>query len=131
MGLDNSIEIKRTPYTDSISELRQFNLDWDNKHEYDFSVCYWRKCWNIRNGILDILGGRFSDQWRFHLNTENIDKIIAFLKSLNKHNWNDDGRSIWTWEEYKNHIKDDIKKLKMLRKLMKKYDLKVVFIDSY
>ena len=131
MGLDNSIEIKRTPYTDSISELRQFNLDWDNKHEYDFSVCYWRKCWNIRNGILDILGDRFSDQWRFHLNTENIDKIIAFLKSLNKHNWNADGGSIWTWEEYKNHIKDDIKKLKMLRKLMKKYDLKVVFIDSY
>ena len=131
MGLDNSIEIKRTPYTDSISELRQFNLDWDNKHEYDFSVCYWRKCWNIRNGILDILGDRFSDQLRFHLNTENIDKIIAFLKSLNKHNWNDDGGSIWTWEEYKNHIKDDIKKLKMLRKLMKKYDLKVVFIDSY
>lgn len=131
MGLDNSIEIKRTPYTDSISELRQFNLDWDNKHEYDFSVCYWRKCWNIRNGILDILGDRFSDQWRFHLNTENIDKIIAFLKSLNKHNWNDDGGSIWTWEEYKNYIKDDIKKLKMLRKLMKKYDLKVVFIDSY
>ena len=131
MGLDNSIEIKRTPYTDSISELRQFNLDWDNKHEYDFSVCYWRKCWNIRNGILDILGDRFSDQWRFHLNTENIDKIIAFLKSLNKHHWNDDGGSIWTWEEYKNHIKDDIKKLKMLRKLMKKYDLKVVFIDSY
>lgn len=131
MGLDNSIEIKRTPYTDSISELRQFNLDWDNKHEYDFSVCYWRKCWNIRNGILDILGDRFSDQWRFHLNTENIDKIITFLKSLNKHNWNDDGGSIWTWEEYKNHIKDDIKKLKMLRKLMKKYDLKVVFIDSY
>ena len=131
MGLDNSIEIKRTPYTDSISELRQFNLDWDNKHEYDFSVCYWRKCWNIRNGILDILGDRFSDQWRFHLNTENIDKIIAFLKSLNKHNWSDDGGSIWTWEEYKNHIKDDIKKLKMLRKLMKKYDLKVVFIDSY
>lgn len=131
MGLDNSIEIKRTPYTDSISELRQFNLDWDNKHEYDFSVCYWRKCWNIRNGILDILGDRFSDQWRFHLNTENIDKIIVFLKSLNKHNWNDDGGSIWTWEEYKNHIKDDIKKLKMLRKLMKKYDLKVVFIDSY
>ena len=131
MGLDNSIEIKRTPYTDSISELRQFNLDWDNKHEYDFSVCYWRQCWNIRNGILDILGDRFSDQWRFHLNTENIDKIIAFLKSLNKHNWNDDGGSIWTWEEYKNHIKDDIKKLKMLRKLMKKYDLKVVFIDSY
>lgn len=131
MGLDNSIEIKRTPYTDSISELRQFNLDWDNKHECDFSVCYWRKCWNIRNGILDILGDRFSDQWRFHLNTENIDKIIAFLKSLNKHNWNDDGGSIWTWEEYKNHIKDDIKKLKMLRKLMKKYDLKVVFIDSY
>ena len=131
MGLDNSIEIKRTSYTDSISELRQFNLDWDNKHEYDFSVCYWRKCWNIRNGILDILGDRFSDQWRFHLNTENIDKIIAFLKSLNKHNWNDDGGSIWTWEEYKNHIKDDIKKLKMLRKLMKKYDLKVVFIDSY
>ena len=131
MGLDNSIEIKRTPYTDSISELRQFNLDWDNKHEYDFSVCYWRKCWNIRNGILDILGDRFSDQWRLHLNTENIDKIIAFLKSLNKHNWNDDGGSIWTWEEYKNHIKDDIKKLKMLRKLMKQYDLKVVFIDSY
>ncbi len=30
MGLDNGIKVKRTPYTNTIPELQQFNLRMDN-----------------------------------------------------------------------------------------------------
>ena len=129
MGLDNSIEVKRNEYTDTLPELQRFNVEWDTK--YEFEICYWRKCWNIRNDIISILGNRWNDNFETPLTSEDIDKIIVALKSLNAKNWYNHGSSIWEWDEYDDHIKCDIKKLKQLRKLMKKYDLEVVFIDSY
>lgn len=131
MGLDNYIKVKRNEYTNTIPKLKHFEESWDKKHEYDFSICYWRKCWNIRHEILYILGDISSDRYENPVDAEAVDQIISFLGSLNKKNWTDHGSSIWTWDEYKSHIKQNIKDLKTLRKLMKKYDLEVVFIDSY
>lgn len=111
--------------------MQRFNADCDTKHEYDFQICYFRKCWNIRNGILSILDDDFSDQYEYPVGAEDINKIITFLKSLNNNNWERNGYSIWSWDEYKKNVKHSIKNLKMLRKLMKKYNLEVVFIDSY
>ena len=57
MGLDNSIEVKRNEYTNSIPELQRFNVSWDKEHKYDFEITYWRKCWNIREMIFDAIEG--------------------------------------------------------------------------
>ena len=131
MGLDNYIEVRRNEYTNTIPELKRFNISWDKANEYDFEICYWRKAWNIRHGIFSILGGEDREEYEYPVSAEHIDKIITFLGSLNKHNWTDGGGSIWTWDEYKGHIKQNARDLKRLRKLMNKYDLEVVFIDSY
>ena len=40
MGLDNSIQIKRNTSTNSIPELKQFELAYDNKHQFDFEIYY-------------------------------------------------------------------------------------------
>ena len=135
MGLDNSIEIKRNVYTNSIPELRQFELEYDKAYEYDFEICYWRKCWNIRNDILWIIGERLSDKYEYTLDKEDIDQIIKLLESYNADNFEDSGGCIWDWDDeeypYSEKIQQDIASLKVLRQLMDKYELEVYFYDSY
>ena len=135
MGLDNSIEVKRNAYTSSIPELQRFTLEYDKAYEYDFEICYWRKCWNIRNDILWIIGERLSDKYEYALDKEDIDQIIKLLESYNADNFEDSGGCIWDWDDeeypYSEKIQQDIASLKVLRQLMDKYELEVYFYDSY
>ena len=136
MGLDNGIQVRRTPETNKIEELKVFNRDWDKELEYDFEVCYFRKCWNIRNDILWIVDaplGSHDYEWR--VTKENVDEIITLFQSYNAENFEDSGSCIWDWDDeewpYSEKIKQDIEDLKLLRQLMDKYELEVYFYDSY
>lgn len=135
MGLDNSVEIKRTSYTDAIPELQRFNEDWDTERKYNFCVCYWRKSWNVRSMIFEVVKGAYNNSISEPLTTEDIDNIITGLQSFNADNWQDNGGSIWDWDDeewpYSEKIQRDIKNLQLLRKLMDKYELEVYFVDSY
>lgn len=135
MGLDNSIQIKRNTSTNSIPELKQFELAYDNKHQFDFEVCYWRKCYNIRNMIMDVVESARDNDNSDILTTTDIEKIIRGLQSFNSANWQENGGSIWDWDDeeypYSEKIQRDIENLKNLQTLMEKYDLEVYFYDSY
>ena len=136
MGLDNSIEVKRTLETNKISELTIFNKDYDKELKYDFEICYWRKCWGLRNDILFLIGKRWvpEEEYEFSLTKDDVDNIIELLGSYNEDTWEG---SIWEWTSdedgwsYSEHIKQDIESLKLLRQLMDKYELEVYFYDSY
>lgn len=131
MGLDNGIMVRRNEASmGAYNKLACFEDSWDTNHEWDFEICYWRKCWNIRHLIFNILN-ESSDNYEYHIYREDIPKIIDILKSLNDKNWTDNGSSIWTYQEQKPHIKQHIKNLKKIYKLMKEYDLDVYFYDSY
>ena len=135
MGLDNSIQIKRNTSTNSIPELKQFELSYDNKHQFDFEICYWRKCYNIRNMIMDVVESARNNDNSDILTTTDIEKIIHGLQSFNSANWQENGGSIWDWDDeeypYSEKIQRDIENLKNLQTLMEKYDLEVYFYDSY
>lgn len=135
MGLDNGICVKRTPFTNQIEELKVFNYNWDKELKYDPEIVYYRKCWNVRNDILYIIGQRWTDEYEVSLTPVDIDNIIELLQSYNKDNWQESGGSIWEWDDgewsYSKKIKQDIEKLRLLRKLMDKYNLEVYFYDSY
>lgn len=135
MGLDNGIQIKRNTSTNSIPELKQFELSYDNKHQFDFEICYWRKCYNIRNMIMDVVESARDNDKSDILTTTDIEKIIHGLQSFNSANWQEDGGSIWDWDDeedpYSEKIQRDIENLKNLQTLMEKYDLEVYFYDSY
>ena len=135
MGLDNSIQIKRNTSTNSIPELKQFELSYDNKHQFDFEICYWRKCYNIRNMIMDVVESARDNDKSDILTTTDIEKIIHGLQSFNSANWQENGGSIWDWDDeeypYSEKIQRDIENLKNLQTLMEKYDLEVYFYDSY
>lgn len=135
MGLDNGIQIKRNTSTNSIPELKQFELSYDNKHQFDFEICYWRKCYNIRNMIMDVVESARDNDKSDILTTTDIEKIIHGLQSFNSANWQENGGSIWDWDDeeypYSEKIQRDIENLKNLQTLMEKYDLEVYFYDSY
>lgn len=130
MGLDNGICIKRTPESEQIKEVLEFEKDWQKQYKFDFEVMYFRKCWNVRSDIFRIIGPpEAPNDSRTTVKLEHIDQIISLLKSYNRKNWLE---SIWTYYEIRPHLKKQIKNLKKLKEIMKKYDnLTVYFYDSY
>ena len=129
MGLDNGICVKKTDFLSNNYKLKKM-------HHFSTSIelCYWRKCWNIRNLILDTLNIYSDNDLKYYLSIDEIDDIIKVLKKLNKSNWNDFGYSIWDWKEQKRHIKQHIKNLKYIKKLLNKYPnekIDIYFYDSY
>jgi hypothetical protein len=130
MGLDNGISVARNDYSNKIKALKKFEESWDKEHKYPFEICYWRKCWNVRKNILNILNS-CEDDYYYTLSIEDIKEIIKTLKSYNLKTW-EWTDSIWTWPEHKKINRKHIKNLKKLIKLMKKYPLlEVYFYDSY
>ena len=132
MGLDNGIGITRNEYTNNIPELKRFEQTYDKEHGYDFEAAYWRKCWGLRNDVLDLIGKRWVDGWKWDVTKDDVDHIVELLKSYNSETWGD---SIWDWDDeeypYSEKVQRDAENLKVLRELMNKYELEVYFYDSY
>ena len=130
MGLDNGIVIKKNEKTSAIED--KFGALFDERtYNDEYDVCYWRKCWNIRNEILYIINHRFEEEYEFSLDVEDVEQIIEFLGSLDADTWTDSGSSIWDWDEMEEHVQQDIENLNALVELMQEYDLDVKFYDSY
>ena len=131
MGLDNGCCIRRNEKSMKIyDKIKHYEEEWTKKYEYDFEVCYWRKCYNVRTLISRAIGG-IEDCDYTPLKREDIPKIIAVLKSLNADNWDDNGGSIWEWEEHEEINGYHIEDLEYLYELMGEHDLDVYFYDSY
>jgi hypothetical protein len=128
MGLDNGICVKLNDYSYKIRALKRF------QESYGFEICYWRKCWNVREDIFTVICAETDSQYHFILDIYDIKEIIKVLKSYNKKTWiyGGWGGSIWEWSEHKKTNRRHIRNLKRLVRIMKKYpDLEVYFYDSY
>lgn len=130
MGLDNGIMVKKTNKIAKFFNKKKYSYyDYDGVCEIE--IAYWRKCWNIRNQILNILDVTKDNDSHAEISIPKMKEIIRFLKSLNEKNWEDYGYSIWSWDEQKKSIKYQIKRLKRLLLIMKFYDVEVYFYDSW
>ena len=129
MGLDNGIHVKKH-YNTSVNKLMS-HIFTHVKYMNEFEVAYFRKCYNIRYLIFDAIGGSINDEYEYPVKREEIKMIIKSLKSLNEDNWEDEGYSIWTFEEMKEHLRADIRRLRKLYFLMFFLELEVYFYDSY
>lgn len=131
MGLDNGIMVCRK---DNLPfGIRHLDYDgWRKEHHLDIEIAYWRKCWGIRRTILDILGVSSEDDSEFEMNGCEVLAVIRALKTINKKNWEERAGDYWTWEEYKNTHRWNIRRLKRLARIMRRHpDLEVYFYDSY
>ena len=134
MGLDNGIMLKIKD-KEKFGEIPAWILrkPWEDEHNFDYEILYWRKCWNVRAEILSYLMAD-DEEYQWTLTLMELKDIFKILSSLyNSRNW-DSSQSIWTWDEigefYKNNLKYAKKVLKWLK--TKPIDsFEVYFYDSY
>ena len=135
MGLDNGICVKKNALTQLINLNNTFIDSNDNSNEID--ITYWRKCWGLRNDIMEYLTTKHSvndDYYSFNLEVEDIKQIIEILISwYDKKKWNSESQSIWTWKEIKGNLLNSIRNLSYLLGKMEDYPngFIVYFYDSY
>ena len=142
MGLDNGITLitRQKINENNIPPYIHLEKDeWDDEHKsngYHYDICYWRKCWNIRNIVFDLDDINGIDCGTFELEIKHIielrEKFIEYLFDIQK--WQDDyedGRTIWDADDMIPHLAQDIVTLKWLAEYMIKHRVKVEFYDSY
>lgn len=133
MGLDNGIEIRKNKRTEELKLDAKFSTEYSDTH---LEVCYWRKCWGLRNRIVKYLVYKYnSDEYVgvWKLDIEDINQILDILEYFNnKKVWNEE-ESIWEWKNYKKTIRRNINDLHYILAKMEDFpdDFEVIFYDSY
>jgi len=144
MGLDNGIRVHmkdkdakihcKSVFVEARSYIDCTYDIWTNALLDEDEVAYWRKCWNIRSDIFDILKTKENDVYYYDVSYDQLLQIIALLKSYNRFNWNKtDEYSIWEWKEIKPHLRRQIKTLKHVAAAMREHPdaFTLQFYDSY
>lgn len=150
MGLDNGIMLRVKVDTivpndifiskyDITRDFDDFDvrLDCIPAGGYKVEICYWRKCWALRNEIVKILdapymGGATS------IKGEQLDKIIGIIKKYINKEYYDDvangggyGGMLWEYEDIIDSLRWQLKALEWCKELMKTQDIELEFYDSY
>lgn len=133
MGLDNGIEIKRKDNLPNC--VLCFDDEWTRKNNYDLEVAYWRKCWNVRYVIFDVLRRGDENDSVIDITREELVEIINRLETdINYFDFLEGGSysCIWDWNTLRRIQKRNIKNLKKLARMMKRHpEIEVYFYDSY
>ena len=133
MGLDNGIEVRRKDKLPNC--VLCFDDDWCKQRGYDLEVAYWRKCWNVRDVIFDVLRRGDENDSVIDITREELVEIIDRLESdINYFDFLEGGSysCIWDWNTLRRIQKRNIKNLKKLAKMMKRHpEIEVIFYDSY
>lgn len=133
MGLDNGIEVRRKKNLPNC--VLCFDDDWCKQRGYDLEVAYWRKCWNVRDVIFDVLRRGDENDSVIDITREELVEIIDRLESdINYFDFLEGGSysCIWDWNTLRRIQKRNIKNLKKLARMMKRHpEIEVYFYDSY
>ena len=105
----------------------------ENENEYEYTICYWRKCWNIRDSIMDIIDDPNADGAETEIARPQVESIRNELCEYlvrGEGAWND---SIWEFNEMIERLANDIVALGWLERFMTRNTARceVTFVDSY
>ena len=108
----------------------------DTDYNDEVEIVYWRKNWGLRYGVLDIIGKQFANEseYRFEIDKpETVEEIIwLIIEFLNEEKWENEGQSIWTYEEARRGLLRDVVNLVAIQVVMEENpDVYLVFYDSY
>ena len=121
---DEMIHVLNNTFVDCIAE---------NENEYEYTICYWRKCWNIRDSIMDIIDDPNADGAETEIARPQVESIRNELCEYlvrGEGAWND---SIWEFNEMIERLANDIVALGWLERFMTRNTARceVTFVDSY
>lgn len=142
MGLDNGFRIKNKRKADIKVPWfvdKRLWYDYDPSEDEDgqpsVEIIYWRKCWGIRNAIMNKL--HFEDNStsndRFSIQFEDIPAICRILtRFMDKQYYEENADSIWDYEDFSERLSDSILTLLWLGQFMQENPgVEVYFYDSY
>lgn len=130
MGLDNGITIKFTKPLKSIPLFLKNISEYDKEDSIgEYEICYWRKCWNIRQEIKSVLNDPDN------ISLAELDEIYTILTDFqSKKYWNENNDSIWDYDDIKDTLRVQRKRLKQLKSFLKRnpnIKYRIYFYDSY
>lgn len=130
MGLDNGIEVKSHH-----REITREVLPAEIKYPFDFNeteILYWRKNWGLRNVVVNTFPKE--NDWQYIINTPTqVFELIRIIVSfMNKETWEEEGDSIWEYDEILPILRRDIINLAIIAAFMENNpDIYLEFYDSY
>ena len=138
MGLDNGWLVKSTKRKLTRADLPEgirypFSSDYGEAPE----ICYGRKWWGLRSELLAtidwIYDEEFPDYYYGIEKPSEIFHVIEVVASwLDKERWENEGNSIWDYEEARSNLIDWIINLSIISSYMEENpDIYLVFYDSY
>ena len=137
MGLDNGFYVKSNKRTISREMLPNiidypFDTDYDNNVE----IIYWRKNWGLRNRLMATFDWYKLpvEQNKFEIdNPMQVLTVIEIIASfLNEETWENEGNSIWSYEEIRPVLIQNIVNLAAIHTFMcENPDIYLEFYDSY
>lgn len=147
MGLDNGIMLKiknKEKFGDTRKLYSMFS--WTEEGS-EYALLYWRKCWNVRREISEVLADAYNNGNAEHdkyfddgindyiFNLKAFKDILVRLRKIYKKSWweeNDD--SIWSWDECGSNYKSWLIKAWKVFDVLKDKDAdsyELSFYDSY
>lgn len=136
MGLDNGIILKlankKVPEDFPEQEAWWIDSQEDVDKNGEFHVCYWRKCWDIREIILGVLHAG-QEGGNYPVEAEDLPAIRRrIFKLLNPKNYENAADSIWEYDERVDGELQMLLNMMWLENHLKKHpEDSAVFYDSY
>lgn len=135
MGLDNGIIARSNRRKITRKMLpEEMVYPWDEKFdspEGGVEILYWRKNWGLRNVVINTFPSEDDDY--FIETPQQVFELIRIIVSfMNKEKWEEDGDSIWDYDEILPILQQNIINLALIASFMKNNsDVYLLFYDSY
>ena len=136
MGLDNGIFVRsnrRTITRDILPEELEYPFNRDYCQE-EAEILYWRKNWGLRNVVVNTFPNEDENNYRYLIETpQQVFELIKIIVSfMNQEKWEEDGDSIWDYDEILPILQQNVINLAIIAAFMKNNpDVYLIFYDSY
>jgi len=135
MGLDNGISVKSN-HRKITREMLPTELEYPFRNNYnnEVEILYWRKNWGLRNEVVNTFKSSDDNENVYLIETpQQVFELIKIIVSwMDNNKWEDDGDSIWDYDEILPILQRDIVNLAIIAAFMKNNpDVYLEFYDSY
>lgn len=137
MGLDNGIYVKSNKRKITREDLPVIiNYPFEKDYNDNVEIIYWRKCWGLRNDVMNTFGWRFAPEEQYIFEIDKPEQVLQFIELisswLNEEKWQEEGDSIWDYNEMRETLIQNIINLAVIYMYMIMYpDVYLEFYDSY
>ena len=135
MGLDNGLTIRSNKRVITREMLpKELVYAFDRDYGSFPEINYHRKDWGLRNAIVDYLPLYNDSDYEYIIESPHqiFDLIKIIVSFMDKDIWENEGNSIWDYEEILPRLQQDIINLAIMAAFMKNNpDIYLIFYDSY